>query len=119
MAKSLAVIKSKKDNIFSQIQEIFDLTKKTSDKSILQKLLVCAKSINRLREEFSDILDIYHELEIQANPNFQPNYAPLNSINELVDYINSTVYSIESKMSSTRPKCEIVTPQLHIRLPKL
>lgn len=119
---SLTVAKAKKEHIFSQIQSIFDLTKKTSDANILQQLLIRAKSINRLRQEFSDILDTCHELEIKADPAYTPNYSPLASVDELVDHINAVVLAIETKRQ-TKSKVENIPPpppqQVNVRLPKL
>jgi hypothetical protein len=118
MAKSLAVVKAKKENAFAQIQMIYELTKKTADKDVLQKFLIRAKSVSKLRQEFLDALDAYHELELEADPDFVPNYAPLNSIDELVDYINANAALLESKKQTTKPKA-VENPPSVVRLPKL
>lgn len=94
MTPSLTVANVKKEQIFSHIQSIYNLTKKTSDANIWQQLLVRAKSIHRLRQDFSVILDTCQELEIEVDLEYKPNYAPLASVDEFVDYINATVLAI-------------------------
>lgn len=94
MTPSLTVANAKKEQIFSQIQSIYNLTKKTSDANIWQQPLVRAKSIHRLRQDFSDILDTCQELENEVDLEYKPNYAPLASVDEFVDYINATVLAI-------------------------
>lgn len=122
MTLSLPVIEAKKNNAFSQIQAIYDLAKKTADREILIKFLSRAKSVDKLRSEFSDCLDTYHELMLQEDENYVINYAPLNSADELVDYIKSHLNSIESKMNSSKKSSELnVSAQQTsvLRLPKL
>lgn len=119
---SLTVVHAKRENLFSQIQSIYDLSRKTSDPNILQQLLIKARSVDRLRQEFSDALDLCNELELEADEKYVPNYASLNSVNELVDNIHATVSVIEAKRQS-KLKLEtsqpLVVPQLNVRLPKL
>ncbi|KAG8338019.1 hypothetical protein J6590_012571 [Homalodisca vitripennis] len=81
------VANAKQEHLFSQIQSIYDLTKQTSDPNILQQLLVRAKSTQRLRQEFSAILD----LELKVDADYTPNYPALASVNELVDYFSAIV----------------------------
>lgn len=105
--------------MFSQIQSIYNLTKKTSDANILQQLLVRSKSIHRVWQDFPDILDICQELELQADSEYKPNYAPLASVDVLVDYIDATVLAIETKKQSKVKFEDIPPPQENVRLPKL
>lgn len=120
MAKSLAVVKAKKENAFSQIQIIYDLTKKLSDKEIQRQFLIRGKSVNKLRQEFVEALDTYHELELEADPDFKPSYAALNSVDELIDYVNANIIMLENKLQS-KSKNETPAPTVKImpKLPKL
>lgn len=121
MPKSLAIVKAKKENAFSQIQMVYEMTKKISDKDIQQKFLVQAKSANRLRQEFADVLDTYHELELESDPNYKPSYAPLNSADEMVNYIMATLSMLESKIAAKSKTADPPSSTLKVvpKLPKL
>src|SRR5436190_16276438 len=120
MTSTLTVITAKKEGLFSQIQAIFDLTQRTSDKTISQKLLVKYNSVARLRQQFSDALDKFNELSLEADAQFKPNYAALSAVDDLVNHITYTVAQIGAKQKPKTDTNSTPTPQpCSLRLPKL
>lgn len=72
----LTVVTSKKEDLFTQIQDIYELALKISDKTIQQKPMIKSSSVKRLRKDFSDMLDLLNEFSLKEDADFTPNYAP-------------------------------------------
>lgn len=64
-------------------------------------------------------MDICQELELQADSEYKPNYAPLASVDELVDYVDAIVLVIETEKQSKVKFENIPPPQVNVQLPKL
>lgn len=108
MSQSLKVVRDK--CLFSLIQYNYDLTHRKSGKKILQMLLIKAFSANRLRQQFSDNLDLFNVLSLEADGTFTPNYSFLSVVDDFVDHINLTVDE-KNQASGKKTESSTLTPQ--------
>uniref|UniRef100_A0A1B6DSA7 Uncharacterized protein n=1 Tax=Clastoptera arizonana TaxID=38151 RepID=A0A1B6DSA7_9HEMI len=118
---NLSIITAKKEALFAQINDVYNLTLKISDKGIAQKLIIKSNSINRLRQEFSDILDAYNELAMKEDVKFTPNYAPLSAVDDMVDQVIHTATILQAKQAVKQSPATSLpaTIQCPLKLPKL
>uniref|UniRef100_A0A1B6E1I9 Uncharacterized protein n=1 Tax=Clastoptera arizonana TaxID=38151 RepID=A0A1B6E1I9_9HEMI len=96
---NLSIITAKKEALFAQINDVYNLTIKISDETIAQELIINSNSMNRLRQDFSAILDAYNELAIKEDVKFTPNYAPLSAVDDMVDQIIHTATILQTKQA--------------------
>ncbi|KAI5747455.1 hypothetical protein M8J77_014784 [Diaphorina citri] len=83
LAAELKVLTSKKELIFTQMQGIYDLLKKLSDKSTLQTFNRKLHCIDSMRAEFSTLLERINLLEAQIKVGRPTGFSALESMDDM------------------------------------
>ncbi|KAL4719544.1 hypothetical protein ACJJTC_001025 [Scirpophaga incertulas] len=87
MEKSLRRLLAKRNCLFCRLQNIYGAAKDVfSDENSKEKFLAGSQTLEILRNDFNKITDQIIDIELQINPDAEPNFQCLNSFDELYSY---------------------------------
>ncbi|XP_044742314.1 uncharacterized protein LOC123304708, partial [Chrysoperla carnea] len=120
LKSKLKVLTSKKQTLFKRVQLLFDKSQNIADETIVNDFLIRYSTLNETCNEFKLLVDDINLINLELDPEFEPNCQELNVIDELFCHIKSVADSLKVKKSeqvneSVKSIGDIVSP----RLPKI
>lgn len=112
---------SKRNAIFSRIQDIYNHSKSVFDNETSQELFLGgAESLDNLRTEFHQVLDEITDAELEINPDSEPNYKSWNSFEELYCCCRRVASKLNANKTISETKSIVGSSHKSIlKLPKL
>lgn len=99
----LTILESKRNAIYEYFQETYDEFKdlQSSDKSAIESFLGATSNIEKLRSEFTEVLDNYNKRLLSVNPSAKPNYKSLISLEQLYSRIKCLRSQYSTQINTT------------------
>lgn len=86
----------KRDVIFKRLENIFNLAQKAEQNPQIHKVFCAnASNIDKLRNDYQEVLDSYNMLNLQIDPHSDVDYDSWTSFEEMYCYIKQVLLDIE------------------------
>ncbi|KAL4718982.1 hypothetical protein ACJJTC_016018 [Scirpophaga incertulas] len=93
---------------FCRLQNIYGAAKDVfSDENSKEKFLADSQTLEILRNDFNKITDQIIDIELQINPDAEPNFQCLNSFDELYSYCKYVISKLSLKSNTNSDNTEL------------
>lgn len=124
LAKKLNITIAKKQAIFAQMNNLYDISKNVnfSEMQSIQEYLANTCNLDKLYAQFNDLCDEANVLEMEINPKFVPNFSTWSAFETIFSYVT---HVRSSALAKSKPACDDAkatgprSADLRIKLPPI
>ena len=105
------VLESKKQSLFSIVQNLYDSTKSLKTAEQKEKFLMRVLTLDQIREEFTQVVEEINIAELSANLKYEPSFKAVEAFDEIYCYVKSTQRKLTSDAAKTQTDIPINKPK--------